>query len=90
MLFPYIGPLRRAFFVINDMHQGDALKVNDRVSEVRGALFILSYQIHKEEALMAEGERTLLAMDYTSRKPRRLPASFKKAMAEFEADKPSS
>jgi YbgC/YbaW family acyl-CoA thioester hydrolase len=75
---------------INDMHQGDALKINARVSEVRGASFIMSYQIHKGEVLMAEGETTLLAMDYTSRKPRRLPASFKKAMAEFEAEKPAS
>jgi hypothetical protein len=39
---------------------------------------------------MVEGEITLLEMDYTSLKPRRLTASFKKAMAEFEAEKPAS
>jgi acyl-CoA thioester hydrolase len=75
---------------LNDMHQGDSLKVTVRVSEVRGASFIMSYQIYKEDILMAEGETSLLALDYTSRKPRRLPALFKKAMAEFEAEKPTS
>ena len=39
---------------------------------------------------MAEGETSLLALDYTSRKPRRLPAAFKKTMAEFESEKPVS
>jgi acyl-CoA thioester hydrolase len=70
---------------INDMHQGDSLKVSTRVSEIRGASFIMSYQIHIEEMLMAEGETTLLALDYSTRKPSRLPAAFKKAMKEFES-----
>ena len=74
----------------NDMHRGDSLKVNARVSEVRGASFVMSYQIYKEDILMAEGETKLLALDYTSRKPRRLPASFKKAITEFEAEKSAS
>jgi acyl-CoA thioester hydrolase len=70
---------------INDMHQGDSLKVSTRVSEIRGASFIMSYQIYIEEKLMAEGETTLLALDYNTRKPSRLPAAFKKAMKEFES-----
>jgi acyl-CoA thioester hydrolase len=70
---------------INDMHQGDSLKVSTRVSEIHGASFIMSYQIYIEEKLMAEGETTLLALDYNTRKPSRLPASFNKAMKEFES-----
>ena len=69
---------------LNDMHQGDILKVGVRANEIRGASFIMNYQIYKDEMLMAEGETSLLALDYTTRKPRRLPAAFKKAMAEFE------
>ena len=61
------------------------IKVNARVTELRGASFIMSYQIYKEEKLMAEGETTLLALDYNTRKPGRLPAAFKKAMKEFES-----
>ena len=53
---------------INDMHQGDSLKVSTRVFEIRGASFIMSYQIYIEK-LMAEGETTLLAFDYNTRKP---------------------
>jgi acyl-CoA thioesterase FadM len=70
---------------INDMYQGDSLKVNVRASLIRGASFIMSYQIYKEERLMAEGETILLAMDYKTRKPSRLPTVFKKAMTEFES-----
>ena len=71
---------------INDMHQGDSLKVDVRVSKVRGASFMMRYQIYKEEILAVQGETSLLAMDYSSRKPRRLPAAFKRAIADFEAD----
>ena len=56
---------------LNDMHQGDSPNVSTRASEVRGASFIMSYQIYKEDILMAEGETSLLALDYTSSKPRR-------------------
>ena len=66
------------------MHQCDSLKVSTRVFEIRGASFIMSYQIYIEK-LMAERETTLLAFDYNTRKPRRLPASFTKAMKEFES-----
>ena len=68
-----------------DMHQGDTLKVDAKITEVRGASFIMSYQVSKEEKLMTEGDTTLLALDYTTRKPRRLPEAFKKAITEFES-----
>jgi acyl-CoA thioester hydrolase len=70
---------------INDMHQGDSLKVRTRLSEIRCASFTMSYQIYIEEKLMVQGETTLLALDYNTRKPSRLPASFNKAMKEFES-----
>jgi acyl-CoA thioesterase FadM len=68
------------------MHQSDSLKVNTRVTEICGASFILSYQVYKEKMLMAEGETTLLALAYNTRKPSRRHAAFKKATKEFESE----
>jgi acyl-CoA thioesterase FadM len=63
---------------LKDIHRGDSLTVNTRVIEICGASFIKNYQIYKEEMLMAEGETTLMVLDYNTRKPSRLPAAFKK------------
>jgi acyl-CoA thioester hydrolase len=70
---------------LNDMHQGDNLRVHVQVSDIRGASFKMNYQIFKEENLMADGTTTLSSHNYTTRKTSRLPAAFKKAIAEFES-----
>jgi YbgC/YbaW family acyl-CoA thioester hydrolase len=73
-------------FFLNEIHQGDDLSVAVKITELRGASFVMSYMIHKGSEKMAEGNTTLLALDYSSRKPRRLPAAFKQAITDFEAN----
>ena len=68
-------------------HHVHSIVNHTALRKVRGASFVMNYQIYKEEILMVEGEITLLAMENISLKLRRLTTSFKKAMAEFEAEK---
>lgn len=67
-----------------EMFHGDELTIGVRVSEVRNSAFVMAYRIERQGVATAEGTTTLVAFDYEMRKPRRLPAAFRKAVLAFE------
>ena len=67
-----------------EMFFGDALEIGVRISEVRNSAFVMAYRIERGGQTTAEGTTALVAFDYATRKPRRLPADFRSAVLKFE------
>ncbi len=67
-----------------EMFLGDRLEIGVRVTEVRNSAFVMGYRIEREGEVTAEGTTNLVAFDYQSRRPRRLPATFRSALMKFE------
>lgn len=67
-----------------EMFLGDQLEIGVTISELRNAAFVMRYRIERQAALMVEGTTNLVGYDYRTRKPVRLPASFRDAVNAFE------
>ncbi|AMV72703.1 thioesterase family protein [Desulfuromonas carbonis] len=67
-----------------EMFLGQQLEIGVRVSELRNSSFIMSYRIERGGAAVAEGTTSLVAFDYQSRRPVRLPGPFRRAVTAFE------
>lgn len=67
-----------------EMFLGDRLEIGVRVSEVRNSAFVMEYRIEREGVVTATGTTPLVVFDYSSRRPRRLPASFRSALLDIE------
>jgi YbgC/YbaW family acyl-CoA thioester hydrolase len=67
-----------------EMFLGDRLEIGVRVTEVRNSAFVMAYRIEREGRPTAEGTTSLVSFDYQTRRPRRLPPVFRKAMTDFE------
>jgi YbgC/YbaW family acyl-CoA thioester hydrolase len=67
-----------------EMFLGDELRIGVRISELRNAAFVMAYGIERDGTMTAEGTTHLVAFDYQTRKPRRLPEPFREAVTRFE------
>ncbi len=67
-----------------EMFLGDTLTIGVRVAELRNSAFVMQYRIERQGAATAEGTTNLVAFDYEVRRPRRLPAPFRAAVAAHE------
>lgn len=68
----------------SEMFLADKLEIGVRVTEVGRSSLTMSYRIERNGEVTAEGTTTLIAFDYSARKPRRLPQPFKQAIIELE------
>ncbi len=67
-----------------EMFHGDELVLGARVEKVGRTSFTMGYRVERQGAVTAEGTTPLVAFDYRARKPRRVPAAFREAVAAFE------
>lgn len=67
-----------------EMFHGEELLIGVRAAEVRNSAFVVAYRIERQGVATAEGTTNLVAFDYETRKPRRLPKDFRAAMLAFE------
>jgi YbgC/YbaW family acyl-CoA thioester hydrolase len=67
-----------------EMFLGDQLQIGVRIGELRNSAFVMEYRIERDGAVMAEGTTNLVAYDYQTRRPVRLPAAFRQAVENFE------
>ena len=67
-----------------EMFHADELTIGVRITELGRSSLTMEYRIERDNEVTATGETTLIAFDYTLRKPRRLPAPFKAAVQAFE------
>lgn len=68
-----------------EMFHGDALEIGVKVEGIRNSAFIMHYRIERNGQATAEGTTNLVAFNYQSRKPCRLPAAFRAAVEIFES-----
>lgn len=68
-----------------EMFLGDRLEIGVRVREVRNSAFVMEYRIEREGKSTAEGTTSLVAFDYPTKRPKRLPRAFREALIKFEA-----
>jgi acyl-CoA thioester hydrolase len=67
-----------------EMFLGEQLEIGVRVTEVRNSALVMAYRIERDGRPTAEGTTNLVAFDYQSRKPVRLPPTFRQAVTAFE------
>jgi acyl-CoA thioester hydrolase len=67
-----------------EMFHGQALELGVGTEALRRTSFRLSYRIEGPHGVTAEGETTLVAFDYTYRRPRRLPDALRETITRFE------
>ncbi|MDO3379456.1 acyl-CoA thioesterase [Geoalkalibacter halelectricus] len=65
-----------------EMFLGDVLQIGVRTDKIGRSSFDLAYRIERQGELTAEGTTPLVAFDYTARKPRRLPPTFRQALED--------
>lgn len=63
---------------------GEELEIGARITELGNSSFAMSYRIERQGTAVAEGVTRLVAFDYRTRRPVRLPGPFRQAVAEFE------
>ena len=68
-----------------EMFHGEELMIGVKVGELRNSAFVMHYRIDRNGQPTAEGTTNLVAFNYQSRKPCRLPAAFRTAVEAFEA-----
>jgi len=66
-----------------EMFLHDQLMVGVRSQRLKRSSFTLAYRIERDGELTAEGETPIVCFDYQQRKPCRIPAAFKQALAEY-------
>jgi acyl-CoA thioester hydrolase len=74
-----ILPEARVWYLA-EMFLGDALEIGVKIEEIRGSSFVMRYRIERQEKATAEGTTNLVAFDYASRRPKRLPPVFRRAV----------
>ena len=67
-----------------EMFLGEQLEIGVHVTEVRNSALVMAYRIERNGRPTAEGTTNLVAFDYRSRKPVRLPPAFRQAVTTFE------
>ena len=67
-----------------EMFLRDVLIIGARVIRFGNSSFTMEYRIEREEEVTAEGTTALVCFDYSARRPRRLPAPFRRALSDFE------
>lgn len=67
-----------------EMFLGDRLEIGVRIQELRRSSMVMEYRIERAGLPTAEGTTVLVAFDYQSRRPTRLPGPFRNAVAGYE------
>lgn len=67
-----------------EMFLGDLLQIGARVESLGRTSFSMGFRIERGGQVTAEGNTVLVAFDYRSRKPRRVPQAFREAAAALE------
>ncbi len=67
-----------------EMFLHNELMIGVRCSEIKRSSFQLEYRIERGEDLMAEGATAVICFDYQTRKPVRIPVSFREKLASFD------
>lgn len=67
-----------------EMFLSDQLQIGVRIVRLGRSSFVMEYRIERDARVVAEGSTTLVAFDYDSRKPKRLPQVFRQAVAGLE------
>ena len=67
-----------------EMFHREALELGVTTEVLGRTSFRLGYRIEGPGGVTAEGETTLVAFDYTRRRPRRLPEPLRQAITRFE------
>ncbi|OEU72872.1 MAG: hypothetical protein BA864_15110 [Desulfuromonadales bacterium C00003093] len=78
-----IMPEAHVFFRA-EMFLNDQLTVAVRCTELKRSAFTLEYRVERDGMLTAEGTTPVVCFNYQTRKPCRIPESFRLAMTEFE------
>ena len=68
-------------FYRQEMFLGDKITIAVRVGALKRSSFSLEYRVEREGELTAEGTTPLVCFDYEKRKPCRMPAQFRAALA---------
>ncbi|MDX2478838.1 MAG: thioesterase family protein [Desulfuromusa sp.] len=71
-------------FFRKEMFLGDQLNVGVKSRDVKRSSWMMEYRIERGAELTAEGETPLICFNYHTRKPCRIPAEFRAALATFE------
>ncbi|WP_225071801.1 thioesterase family protein [Desulfuromonas sp. CSMB_57] len=67
-----------------EMFHGDPLLIGVRIESMKNSSMMMAYRIDREGQVVAEGTTALVAFDYQTRRPVRLPEGFRRAVARFE------
>lgn len=67
-----------------EMFLNDELQIGVRIESMKNSSFRMTYRIERAGQVTAEGTTALVAFDYRTRRPVRLPQAFRQAAAEFE------
>ena len=67
-----------------EMFLGDELIIGARVIRFGNSSFTMEYRIEREGEVTAEGTTALVCFDYSARRPRRIPAPFRRAVSDYE------
>lgn len=72
-------------FYRKEMFLGDELTIGVKSRNLKRSSWTMEYRIECQRELTAEGETLLICFNYQSRKPCRMPASFRDALINFES-----
>jgi len=67
-----------------EMFHGDQLLIGVRIEAMKNSSMMMAYRIDREGQVVAEGTTALVAFDYRTRRPVRLPEAFRRAVVRFE------
>lgn len=67
-----------------ELYLNDQIKVGCAVREVKSKMFVMDYQISKDDSVCAEGFTKNFCYDYATRAVSRLPEAFVQAITEYE------
>jgi acyl-CoA thioester hydrolase len=67
-----------------EMFHGDQLLIGVRIEAMKNSSMMMAYRIDREGQVVAEGTTALVAFDYRTRRPVRLPEAFRQAVVRFE------
>lgn len=67
-----------------EMFLGDVLDIGVRIEKLGRTSLTMGFRVERGGSLTAEGHTALVAFDYRSRRPRRLPRPFRTTVAALE------
>ena len=72
-----------------EMFLGDRLQIGVRTELLQKSSFVMMYRIERDGIVTAEGTTSLVAFNYSKRKPVRLPKEFRLSVEAFEQEEGS-